>query len=436
MSFQGNGCTTTLKKNPTNTFLAIHSPDLKREAIWQNQNERISDPILHPNGIDLTSHDRIGRAISLLNHRQAYAMLVKQNISPDDFVAKLFFIGPTLYRQLKNEPRTAIQLMQMIHLGLKQYQRLGNSWDDARLKIHLNYLNSALRLKEQIDFASKESADTYAPFKEELAGVTIDFAHYLKTEVYSACTPKQKIIVMQILSRFHKENIYAHLKEDFKNTAKDLLLSPFYSIMGPYLKFILQKLAHDPDTLSEVMSDILKMKTGIELGQGEWRWKQALRYSCNGYEIQFDTGKILFLGNPIDTQIPPDILSELARLNIISENYYQTRQISPTVFEIKTPTFEITNPTNTYKLTIDEKNYCLETEIDGLNYQLETNPFDEISWIDADVDLVWLCANEYSSALSDQKKSGKFVVHAYRERGGSSRRLGKSFKKENRLYLG
>ncbi len=419
--------TYTLQHNFYSTeFSRVLSTNLRDEDIWNNQNERVSKPFVgvyrrgvepYPEEIDFTSHDRIGRVISFLNHQPVKTKLAtpKKN-SPVDLIAILFFIGPTLYRQLKKEPRTAIQLMQMIHLGLKQYQRQGNSWDDVNLKEHLNYLHLALRLKEQIDFASKESPDTYAPFKEELAGMTVDFAHYLKTEVYSACTPEQKILVMQILSQFHEENIAAHLKEDFKNTAKDLLLSPFYSIMGHYSKSILQKLAHDPATLNEVMSYILKMKTGIEWGHGEWSWKQDQRYCCNGYEIQFDTGKILFLGNPIDTQIPFHILRDLALFNIISKNNYQTRQISPKVFEIKTQA-------NIFKLTIDEKNYCLETEIDGLNYQLEQSsndddsPFDGIPWIDVDKDLIWLCADGNTSPhyLVKKHQGNQLYMHIEEE---------------------
>jgi hypothetical protein len=358
-------------------FIPIVS-GLNQKKIWRNQNE-LTKPLSSPEqfGINLTSHDRIGRAISSLNHSDNVAMQKGE---------ELLFVGCLLHQQLKNEPRTAIQLMQMVHVGLKQHQMEGSFWDSNTLKRHLEYAALALKLKEQIEYASQQAIDTYAPFEAELAGLIIDFADYLRTKVYATCNPKQKKWVISVLKEFHDENIVAHLKKDIKNTAKDLLLATFHSVYSKNTKSVLLELSWT-EILNEVMAHILKMKLGVDLENSTWTENLAQRYSCQEYEIQFDTGKIIFSGTAVAVEIPSDILCKLIQLNLIEKNNYQNRLISPTCHKI-------TTLTRSYQLTIGQNSFDLVTEFDGLQYQLVTFSYTEIPWINLEKDHVWLCIDK------------------------------------------
>ncbi len=269
-----------------------------KKLIFYPQNGLIArqDSISHSQ-LSCSSYDRIGRAVTHVNHQLNHSQPEKivrsayrQDSPASERLIKYFFQGPVLLRTLLNEPRMAIELMQMIHTRLKMNKKNDREWDKELFQNYLMYATLGARLKAQIEYAMQEVPGKYAPFVKELDPLLMPFDQHLRDTIIPDCSNVDRKEVLNLLSKLYPDTLS---KDPFATYASDHLLFNLFNIsLSDTLasqKEILIRLAEDKDLRNAVLKKVFFYATNIDTGEREWELEAPNfdKAGCGHFTIDF-----------------------------------------------------------------------------------------------------------------------------------------------------
>lgn len=366
--------------------------------------------------ISFTPYERVSRAIDKYNnHPISFTNLsIDCKTALKNEVFDTFFQGPFLFGQILHEPRTALQLLRFVDREIKKHRSLNETWTDDQLEHTLFFADLGIHFVRFIDLAMLKSPNEYKPFKESLDSLAYHIRNNLRDNVLWQCDENQKVEVINILTRFYADNLHKHLKNNPRETLKDILLPVGYARAD---RISLKKILNDSTLYSETdlngaISNLFKVKFDLSDEGMQESWKKDGRWHCftNGvYSVDLLTGEFFYNSQLIDSQIPPYVLAHLKSIGLIDQGSI-IKWTKGHTFELQTgeKIYEVTKKTSSKDFA---KGWSVSQTVDGILYFLEHQHLSNIP-VTSNEDLIWSCSSHSRPHFRIDKKNGQtYFLH-------------------------
>ena len=345
-----------------------------KERIFHSQNQNIANYQESPKGfLSFSSYDRIARTIAFINRTpltyQKYSYLygkVHESVLPN--LIDHFFQGPILLRSLLQEPRLAIELMQMVQTQMKLYQKKEEKWDKEHFRDYLAYTALGSLLKSQIEYAMQKVPHKYAAFLPQLNPLLIPYDQYLQDLLLTVDTYTDK---KQILWHL-KEICFAKTKENSNelSTHVNALLFEIFRLENFYCnKKLFSFWEENHPFKHEIMHQVFLHVSGIDTQDQKWQVNlQNSSAACGDYTLDLRNRVATYRSQYLCPHLPQAIQDELEQLEELqlNKNQYTTKRINGHCFEISTAK-------KSYLVDLKGSYPKVFCEIGGIKYELKQN---------------------------------------------------------------